>query len=176
MMNKKPDDAIPAFLHPGGIYFGDSDIRIRTVLGSCVAMVFWHPTLLLGGMCHYMLPSRVHAPGKEIEGAVLDGRYGDESMSLMVQEMHRRATQPREYHVKVFGGGNMFPGKRHVEQRHVGLKNIEAARKLIDQHGLYCVAEHLGDVGYRNVIFHTRSGDTWVHHDKTLCGPALRST
>ncbi len=37
------------FLQPGELYFGDSDTCIRTVLGSCVSLTFWHPKLLGGG-------------------------------------------------------------------------------------------------------------------------------
>ncbi|MBL8511280.1 MAG: chemotaxis protein CheD, partial [Betaproteobacteria bacterium] len=46
------------FLQPGEFYFGDADTRIRTLLGSCVSITMWHPTRRIGGMCHYMLPTR----------------------------------------------------------------------------------------------------------------------
>ena len=47
---KKPADAIEIFLHPGEFYFGDRHTRIRTLLGSCVSIILWHPRLLIGGM------------------------------------------------------------------------------------------------------------------------------
>jgi Chemotaxis protein; stimulates methylation of MCP proteins len=46
------------FLQPGDWYFGDRDTRIRTLLGSCIAITIWHPRLLVGGMCHFLLPGR----------------------------------------------------------------------------------------------------------------------
>ena len=46
------------FLQPGEFYFGDAATRIRTLLGSCVAITLWHPARMIGGMCHYMLPNR----------------------------------------------------------------------------------------------------------------------
>ncbi len=46
------------FLQPGELYFGDGRTRVRTLLGSCVAIAVWHPRLRIGGLCHYMLPSR----------------------------------------------------------------------------------------------------------------------
>ncbi|QFY42373.1 chemotaxis protein CheD [Candidatus Methylospira mobilis] len=164
MDHGRPTNPVEIFLQPGEIYFGDGSTRIRTVLGSCIALVFWHPALLLGGMCHYMLPSRAHESGRA--GTALDGRYADESMALMAREMYKAATHPRDYQVKVFGGGNMFPGKRNSSVRHVGLKNVEAARELIIRHKLCCVAEHLGDVGYRNIVFDIWSGHTWVRHGR----------
>ncbi|MCK6396767.1 MAG: chemotaxis protein CheD, partial [Zoogloea sp.] len=92
--------AIDIFLQPGEVYFGDRGTRIRTVLGSCVSITFWHPRLLLGGMCHIMLPGRIgKAPDEP------DGRYADEAVSLLVDEMRAAGTQPRDYQAKLFGGG-----------------------------------------------------------------------
>jgi len=45
---EKPPFVIDIFLQPGELYFGDRHTRIRTVLGSCVSVVFWHPEKLLG--------------------------------------------------------------------------------------------------------------------------------
>ena len=52
------DDILEIFLQPGEFYFGEGKTRIRTLLGSCVAITLWHPRLHIGGMSHYMLPSR----------------------------------------------------------------------------------------------------------------------
>jgi chemotaxis protein CheD len=53
-----PLNPLDIFLRPGDCYFGGQNTSIRTVLGSCVSMTFWHPQLRVGGMCHYMLPKR----------------------------------------------------------------------------------------------------------------------
>ena len=45
------------FLNPGDYAFGDEQVRMRTLLGSCVAVTFWHPKLRVGAMCHYLLPA-----------------------------------------------------------------------------------------------------------------------
>ena len=57
-MNAAPEDALEIFIRPGEFYFGDGNTRIRTILGSCVAVTLWHPERHIGGMCHYMLPRR----------------------------------------------------------------------------------------------------------------------
>ncbi len=139
------------FLHPGEIYFGDYTSRIRTVLGSCVSLLFWHPQRRVGGMCHFMLPTR---RGKPLDK--LDGRYADEAMQLALQEMKRFHTTPDQYRVKIFGGGNMFPSSGASEKRHIGIQNIEAARQLVQQYQLNCVSEHIGGNGYRKLVF-----DAW---------------
>lgn len=155
----KPAHAIEIFLQPGEVYFGERDTRIRTLLGSCVAVTVWHPGLLVGGMCHYMLPKH---HGKKRD--TLDGRYADEALELMLREIRSAGTWPHEYQVKLFGGGHMFSGHQAVSADHVGAKNVEMARVLMRQHGFASCAEHLGGVGHRNIFFDIWSGHVWVRH------------
>lgn len=156
-MMATPDQLIEIFLQPGDFYFGDRTTRIRTLLGSCVAITVWHPQLLIGGMCHYMLPSRETTPPGEF-----DGRYADEAMKLFLAEMKQNRTHPTAYVVKLFGGGNMFPSSSKTTKDLVGDRNIEAGRALIQTHGMIGKAEDLGGIGHRNVIFDVWSGDVWV--------------
>jgi chemotaxis protein CheD len=74
----------------------------------------------------------------------------------------------KEYQVKLVGGGNMFPEKHNTMPSQVGSRNALAAQQLAKQHGFTCVAEHLGDVGHRNVIFEVWSGEVWVKHVNVL--------
>ena len=150
---------IEIFLQPGEIYFGDQDTRIRTLLGSCVAVVMWHPVLRVGGMCHYMLPGR---PGGRREE--LDGRYGDEVIALMLREIRHNGTHPCEYQVKLFGGGHMFSAQKRVGEAHIGAKNVEMARQLMQQHGFEVCSEHMGGDGHRNIFFDIWNGHVWVRH------------
>jgi len=155
---KKPPHVMEVFLQPGEHYFGDRDTRIRTILGSCVAVTMWHPKLQIGGMCHYMLPAR----GRPSE--VLDGKYADEALQLLLDETRRIGSLAKDYHIKIFGGGHMFPNARKQQTGHVGSRNAEAARTLLNHHGLPIQAEHLGGDGHRNVIFDIWSGDVWMRH------------
>ena len=164
-MNVIPLQPLEIFLQPGEHYFGDRDTRIRTVLGSCVSMTFWHPQLLMGGMCHYMLPAREHERRGD-SAPVPDGRYADEAVALLMREIDGIGASHREYRVKLFGGGNMFPNTRKSKEAHVGQRNIETARLLVKKHGFVCVAEHLGGIGHRNVIFDVWNGDVWVRHSE----------
>ncbi len=158
----KPPHVLEIFLQPGDLYFGDRDTRIRTVLGSCVSLTVWHAELLVGGMCHYMLPNRkLEQRGIRTEG--LDGRYADEAIELLVREIDATGAPHREFEVKMFGGGNMFPDRK-VRTDHVGKKNVEMARALVRKHGFNCVAEHLGGDGHRNVIFDIWNGNVWMKH------------
>ena len=162
-----PFQPLEIFLQPGDHYFGDRDTRIRTVLGSCVSLTFWHPKLLVGGMCHYMLPSRDSDHYSAASNA-LDGRYADEVILLMMKEIDTIGASHKEYQVKLFGGGNMFPRTFKQSGVNVGHRNVEMARMLIKKHGFFCMAEHLGGNGHRNVIFDVWNGDVWIRHRDNL--------
>lgn len=160
---KKPAHIIEIFLQPGEVYFGERDTRIRTLLGSCVAITMWHPKLLIGGMCHYLLPSR---SGLQIPQ--LDGRYGDEAILALFREAIRYDSDPGHYHIKLFGGGDMFPGRMKDGKNFIGTKNIEKARALLKQYGFSHCAEHMGGTGHRNIFFDIWSGHVWVRHQPSL--------
>ncbi len=158
------------FLAPGDFFFGDELNRVRTTLGSSIAVIAWHPTKKIGGICHYLLPSR-HQVFDDIdlvpEGKI-DSKYADEAFSLFLMEMMRRRSNPVEYIIKIFGGGDMFPGQIKSKRTNsdIGKKNIEAAHKLMAQHGFKISKEDTGSTGHRNIAFDISSGDIRIRHAK----------
>jgi chemotaxis protein CheD len=158
----KPTDYMEIFLQPGEFFFADASTRIRTLLGSCVALTMWHPKLRIGGMCHCMLPERKRRANQDP-----DGKYVDEAIELFRQEIARSKTSPKEYEVKLFGGGNMFPGIKKGASTEVGTRNIARCLEWVENLGVKLVARHVGDIGHRNVMFDVWSGDVWVKHQKS---------
>ena len=160
-------------LHPGELYFGSSPTRIGTLLGSCVSICIWHPKLKIGGMCHYLLPTR--GGDRAVQYCA---KYADEAFFMFLKELEKSGTKPHEYEAKLFGGGNMFHGKgqrihRHrnhlekissVKEPNVASLNVAAARDLARLHGFSIKAEDLGGLGYREVIFDLQDGRAWSRH------------
>ena len=161
-MTRAPRDILEIFLQPGEFYFGGEKTRIRTLLGSCVAITLWHPRLHIGGMSHYMLSSRPR-PKK---GDALNGRYAVEVMEMFMRELKCSGTRPRDYQVKIFGGGRMFEhrGKDGKAPNDVGIseRNVRVGRELVTRYGFTFAAEDLGGNGHRNVVLDLWSGDVWV--------------
>ena len=163
-MNSKPRHVLEVFLNPGEYYFGDRKTRMRTILGSCVSMTFWHPRQLMGGMSHIMLPVR---PTNRIQPDVpANAMYADEAMELLIKEMKHAGTLPNHYQVKLFGGGDMFPNYKKSKAIEIGLKNIAAVRAQLDKHGFHSHAEHVGGSGHRYIIFDVWNGNVWVRHHR----------
>jgi len=163
-LGQNPQFFIDIFLQPGEFYFGDRESRIRTLLGSCVAITLWHPRLRVGGMCHYLLPSC----SDKANSTELDGRYADQALQLFMVELEKIGSNPGDFEVKMFGGGNQFPGQGNKGALSVPNKNIHFGRSFLKQHGFTIKAEHLGGLGHRNVIFDVWSGHVWVKHVENL--------
>ncbi|WP_116809327.1 chemotaxis protein CheD [Steroidobacter cummioxidans] len=157
-------------LQIGQFYFGGGHTRIRTLLGSCVSITMWHPRLKIGGMCHYMLPQR-GAGGTASSAA--EGNYADEAMQMFLRELRNAGTRPKEYIVKMFGGGCMFVDSS--EARDVSARNISAGREQLADHGFTISAEHTGGYGSRVLIFELWSGDVWIRRGLAVAPHAGQS-
>jgi chemotaxis protein CheD len=167
------------FLRAGDFYFGRGDVQLRTLLGTCVSVALWHPKKRIGGMCHYLLPSRGRADGAA-EGSA--GLYADEVFGLFDLALKKYKTEPGDYIVKVFGGGNMFPrrsdGRRcsnqacgDTERRAcalVGCQNVSAAHRLLQSGGYHVAAEDVGGEGSRQIVFDLSNGSLWLSHGAAM--------
>jgi chemotaxis protein CheD len=182
---KEPVNEI--YLQPGEYFWGGERNRVKTLLGSCVAICIWHPRFKIGGMSHCLLPSRGHGGPRvgerkdaqeptgghggprvgERTDAKLSGKYVDECLEIFFREMVRAGTRKQDYVVKVFGGGNMFELK-DPSGATVGERNIEMLKAVLAREGIAIAAQHLGGKGHRNVIFELWNGDCWVKHAELL--------
>lgn len=152
-----PETVTDIMLGPGEFYFGGGRVRINTLLGSCVAITLWQPTLLIGGMCHFLLP------GDHAQQGLALGYYAEGAVKLFLQAIKTTATRPREYEVKVFGGGNMFnsmAGK--ISVTNVSKSNIDAALCALNKKGFVIKASDVGGSCYRKIYMELWTGDVWV--------------
>ncbi|GAA0755196.1 chemotaxis protein CheD [Ideonella azotifigens] len=147
------------FLQPGEFFVGDAQHRIRTLLGSCVSITLWCATRRMGAMSHFLLAKRGRSRHAD---ETLDGRYADEALRLMLDLLARRDVKPADCQAKIFGGGEMFPENKPSSQMGIGRRNGEAARRLLQGHGIQVVSESLFGNGHRQIIFDVGSGDVWA--------------
>ncbi len=139
-------------LMPGQMYFGGRAGTLRTLLGSCLAVTLWHAGRRIGGMCHFLLPSRTRKPGE-----ALDGRYGDEAMEAMLGMLKLTNTQPGDYVAHLYGGADTMP-EGGALRFNVGERNIEQGWKLVDQFGFQLEGIDVGEDVPRTVTLDIASG------------------
>lgn len=168
----------------GEFHFGGGGVRALALLGTCVAIMAWHPARKIGGICHFLLPSRPqgitadHAPGM----------YADGVMGLFETALRTTQTLASDYLIKVAGGGNMFPDlsknsgcragtcgeESRADCRSIGCNNIKAARSLLNGAGFVIASESVGGHGSRQVTFNLSTGDVSVRRG-THFAPNLRA-
>lgn len=170
-------EAAYAYLQPGEVFFGGSPSRVRTILGSCVAITVWHPVHLVGGICHYMLPSRGRRGHKP-----LDGRYADEAIEMLERKASRFGIKIDECEFKLFGAGRMFSALGLYASTcagqangslNVAASNQVVARAIAASFGARVVGQDLGGDGHRKVLFEVPSGRVWCRQFASEASPAV---
>jgi chemotaxis protein CheD len=157
MKERNPGEYREISIPPGEFRFEGCDNRLRTLLGSCVAITMWHPIKKLGGMCHFLLPARTQE-GKPSP----DPRYGDEAFNLMERAANKHHCELKEFEYKLFGGASLLPPGTSLSRIAVGHRNIEMARGLLEKASLKIVSEDVGGACARTVVLDNWNGDVWV--------------
>lgn len=152
------------FIKPAGWFFGSGKCRIETVLGSCVTITLWHPAQKLGGLCHFMLPSRLRDALQK-----LSGRYGEEAVLWMKGQAWANGVDIRDCEAKLFGGAQVLVGTKG--HHGVGVRNIRFAEECLRAEGVTVVSCDLGGQGHRYLRFDLSNGDVWVRHRAFLSLP-----
>ena len=154
---RRPADVV---LPPAAWWIGRRPARVRTLLGSCVALTCWHARSGIGAMCHCLLP-RAEVPDSG------DPRYVDGALRLMSRALQARGIDITECEWKVFGGARMFD-LAATGLPDVGERNIEAARALLAATGCEPRAQDVGGLGHREIVFDLRTGSVWSRHAPPL--------
>lgn len=149
------------FIQPGGWFFGSGQLHVETVLGSCVTITLWQTEQKIGGLCHFMLPTR-----RRSTTLSLDGRYGEDAVVWLKQQAQRNGLQINDCQIKLFGGARSLVGSNGYGE--VGLRNICFAEDYLRNEGLTLVSSDLGGLGHRYLRFDLATGDVWIRHGAAL--------
>jgi len=155
-------------IHPGEWYFGVEYERLHTVLGSCIALTAWHPTLKIGGMCHYLLavePSKKNnvVASKEFNqqrNMVGDCRYASNALEQMKRSMHAYADM-NQFQIGIFGGGDMFA---YSTPTSIGHDNITYARQWLMREKLKPIHVDVGGSISRSLMLVIPTGEIQLKH------------
>jgi chemotaxis protein CheD len=145
-------------LRPGELYFGGPGDLIETLLGTCVAITFWHPRYRVGGMCHYVVPAASRNDDLPL------GHSAPDAVQALLDHVARVCSRPEEYEVKIFGGGAQF--HHTADTHHVGHRNVDAGLALLADHGLIPKVMHVRGIGHRRVILDLDTGHVWLKHGR----------
>jgi chemotaxis protein CheD len=144
------------YVQPGESHLVRGRVILRTVLGSCVGVTFWHRTRQIAGLCHPMLP----APPREKQGKLsLEAarRYVDFAIRDLARQLDGLGVARRETEVKLFGGADVLAASEGRGNRPtVGRQNAD---KVLEELGYRVIAQRLGGRHGCHIDFHTGTGE-----------------
>jgi chemotaxis protein CheD len=142
------------FLKPGEVVVACEPALVSTVLGSCVAVTMFSPSLRIGAICHAMLP--------DSGGRVDDLRYVDNAVPYIYRRM--RAYGAADLVVKLFGGAQVLDvGSYDATRNTVGEMNVARSKMILASLGLVIAAQDTGGFQGRKLYFCTRDGAVYLH-------------
>ena len=141
------------FLAPGELVVRSGG-RIKTLLGSCVAVCLYDRFRHTGGMCHFILPDASHAT----PGAMPDFSFGDKAIRELLRQFKNNGSRPEHLDAKLLGGGHVI-GNIDAE---IGKRNGLLAQALLAQYRIKVTGESLGGHLGRRVLMDTSTGEVWT--------------
>lgn len=148
---------------PGEYYVTTHDELIVTVLGSCVSACVRDRVFGIGGMNHFMLPTSDSAErygSYQVSDAT---RYGNYAMEHLINDILKQGGRRENLELKLFGGGRIM-----AQMTDIGRRNIEFVRDYVDAEGLQVLAEDLGDIYPRKVVYNPLTGKVRMKKLRTL--------
>jgi chemotaxis protein CheD len=150
MLAEATDDLEVLYIEPGQLLVSTEPCRLRTILGSCVAVCLYDPELRHGGMNHFMLPTS--ASSHETSS-----RYGNRAMPLLVERMERLGSDRQRLCASVFGGARVLFAA--TDLMHLGRRNVEFALEWLEQNQITVVASSVLGSRSRRVDLDIETGN-----------------
>lgn len=149
------------FLLPGRIATIAESGVIRTVLGSCIAVILYDPVKLLAGVNHYLLPEPTseNEPQNRL-------KYGIFAIPDLVQALIDRGAAPSRLCAEVYGGAavvNQLAGNFLI-----GDRNQKMAEFYLSRLRIPIVSMDVGGQCGRKIVFYMPGCQTEVYPIQTV--------
>jgi chemotaxis protein CheD len=117
----------------------NEEIAFKTLLGSCVAIMFYDKVQKIKGMNHFLLPTTKNSNE--------DMKYGLYSVEAMLNEMYKLGCRKEHMSAKISGGADIMQLNMSAIAS-IGHRNVEFAKDFCKAEGFKIVSEHTrGDRG-----------------------------
>ncbi len=124
----------------------DHNISFKTLLGSCVAIMFYDKDKKIKGMNHFLLPATSNSNE--------DMKYGLYSVEAMLNEMYKMGCRKENMAVKISGGADIM--SIGLSSKSIGHRNVEFARDFCSAEGFRILSDHTRGTDGRVILLATR--------------------
>lgn len=122
--------------------FDEEQVAFKTLLGSCVAIMFYDTVQKIKGMNHFLLPTTNSSND--------DMKYGLYSVEAMLNEMYKLGCSKQHMSAKISGGADIM--QLNVSSQSIGQRNVEFAKDFCKSEGFKLVSEHTRGVHGRLIL------------------------
>ncbi len=138
----------------GGFHISnDPDVEIKTyALGSCVALVVWDASAIVGGLIHMALPEASVNLDKAREQP---GYFVDTGIPLFLNELAAMGASRKTSFLKMIGGSSILDENSTFD---IGRRNILAVKKVLWRLGMGVHKEETGGSNSRTVALRIAEG------------------
>ena len=124
----------------------DDNIAFKTLLGSCVAIMFYDRVKKIKGMNHFLLPSTNNSNE--------DMKYGLYSVEAMLNEMYKMGCKKENMAAKISGGADIV--NVALSSKSIGHRNVEFAIDFCNLEGFRIISNHTRGTEGRVVLLANR--------------------
>lgn len=110
----------------------DENIAFKTLLGSCVAIMFYDKNVKIKGMNHFLLPAT--------DNSNEDMKYGLYSVEAMLNEMYKLGCKKENMAAKISGGADIM--NLGSTSKSIGHRNVEFAHTFCQSEGFRVISDH----------------------------------
>lgn len=155
---------------PGEYYVTHSDEAIATVLGSCISACIRDRILGIGGMNHFMLPSKDlgTTDKSSMDQLGLATRFGNYAMEHMINDILKHGGMRKNLEAKICGGGKIIQNMGDI-----GLNNSAFVKDYLQSEGIEIVAEDVLGNNPRKVRYFPRTGKLQIMKLQSLHNDTL---
>lgn len=125
-------------------------VVLRTILGSCVGICIYDKKKKIGGLAHILLPCSNERLKPE--------KYADTGIPLLLQKLYKEGSRKEDLSAKIAGGASMFKFKASLTLAQIGERNIDMARKVLQENNIPITKEDIGGNAGRVIDFFLDDG------------------
>ena len=138
-----------------GAWSVESEKPLSTLLGSCVAVCLFDPTLKIGGINHFMLPEMGRSKYGDVD-SLLSGNY---AMEALLNALIGKGAKKARLQAKAFGGGTIIDTGESMPG--IGSRNAHFAKDWLAREGIPLVSSDFLGPWSRKVIFLPSNGEAF---------------
>jgi chemotaxis protein CheD len=143
-----------------------SSVLFTIGLGSCVAVALYDAQRQVGGLAHAMLPD----PGAGRKNAP-PGRFATTAIAQLLALLVAEGASLKRLRARLAGGASMFRDVLDGDGLRLGRRNVDAARRALEEAGIPVDGEDVFGTYGRSVFLRTSDGKllvTSVNHDDVV--------